>query len=308
MPDLQPPTHAPPRPAPPVAADAVLRAREYGQTLATVVRGLPVGVVTAIPGGLIAFAAPTFAALLGYEHPRSVEGRNIFDLTHPEDRRLDETHAGEVLEGVRAGYTLDKRYLRADGSTIWCTVSATVVRDAAGAPDFAFGVVQDISARKAAEAAAAEALARAEEGRRVLEAVMAHVPEGITIADAPDVRIRMVSAYGAALTGRPSSALEAIPAEVHPDVWDIYHADGVTRAGADELPLTRATVRGDVVKDEEWVLRRPDGAQITVLCNAGPIRDATGRLVGGVIAWRDIDERKRAAAEHSTPATRSWPG
>jgi PAS domain S-box-containing protein len=284
-------------PWPPVAADPVLRAREYGQTLAAVVRGLPVRVVTAVPGWVIAFAEPTFAALLGYDDPRSVEGRNVFDLTHPDDRGLDETYADEVLRGVRAGYTLEKRFLRADGSAIWCAVSATVVRDAAGAPDFAFGVVQDISARKAAEAAAAAALARAEEGRRILEAVMAHVPEGITVADTPDVRIRMVSAYGAALTGRPMSALEEIPAQVHPEAWDIYHADGVTRAGAEELPLTRATVQGAVVKDEEWVLRRPDGACITVLCNAGPIRDADGRLVGGVIAWRDIDERKRAAEE-----------
>ena len=284
-------------PLPPAAADAALRAREYGQTLATVVRGLPVGVVTAVPGGVIAFAEPTFAALLGYDDPRSLEGRNIFELTHPDDRDPDETYADEVLRGVRAGYTLEKRFLRADGSAIWCAISATVVRDASGVPDFAFGVVQDISARKAAEAAAAAALARAEEGRRILEAIMAHVPEGITVADAPDVRIRMVSAYGAALTGRPSSALEEIPAEAQPDAWDIYHVDGVTRARPEELPLTRATVRGDVVKDEEWVLGRPDGVRITVLCNAGPIRDADGRLVGGVIAWRDIDERKRAAEE-----------
>lgn len=298
MPGVQPPERSGTAAATsPLPADALLRARTYGQTLGTVVRGLPLGVVTAVPSGAIAFADATFAELLGYAEPAALEGQNIFALTHPDDRVLDEAFAAQVLHGVRQGYAMEKRFIRADGGVARCAISATVVNDASGAPDFAFGIVQDISTRKAAEEAAAQALVRAEEGRRILEAVMAYVPEGITIADAPDVRIRMVSAYGAALAGRQSSALEGIPAGRHPEAWGLYRADEVTRASADALPLTRATLHGEVVKDEEWVLERPDGTRVTVLCNAGPIRDAEGRVVGGVIAWRDIDERKRAAKE-----------
>src|SRR3712207_9010704 len=44
--------------------------------------------------------------------------------------------------------------------------------------------------RGRAEAALAAQMAEAERGRSTLEALMAHVPEGITIADAPDVTIR----------------------------------------------------------------------------------------------------------------------
>jgi PAS domain S-box-containing protein len=131
----------------------------------------------------------------------------------------------------------------------------------------------------------------------LIDALFEHIPEGITIADAPDVTIRRVSRFGEAITGRQRANLEQIPADDHPAAWGLFHPDGVTPAEADELPLTRATRSGDIVTDEEWVIRQPDGSQVTILCNAGPIRDPSGRVTGGLIAWRDISERKRLESE-----------
>lgn len=133
---------------------------------------------------------------------------------------------------------------------------------------------------------------QAEDAERTLHAVMEHVPEGITIVDGPDMRIRMVSRYGRELTGRPREAIEGLAVGAHSAQWGLYRADGVTPAPDDELPLTRATRHGEVVKDEELVLRRPDGRMVPLLCNAGPIRDALGGVCGGVLAWRDITERR----------------
>lgn len=134
----------------------------------------------------------------------------------------------------------------------------------------------------------------AEAARRTLHALMEYIAEGITIADAPDVNIRMVSRYGQQITGRSPEAIEGIPVEEHVEKWDIYHADGKTRARGEELPLTRATRQGEVVIDEEWVLRRADGKAVPILINAGPIRNERGEITGGVIAWRDITHRKQA--------------
>lgn len=150
--------------------------------------------------------------------------------------------------------------------------------------------------RRRAEALAAEAERRwreAEEGRSILEALMEHIPEGITIADAPDVRIRKVSNYGRQMAGRSREALEGIPVERHVACWGLLRSDGITSPSGEELPLTRAVKQGEVVTEEEWVLQRPDGGKVPLLCNAGPIRDKEGRITGGVIAWRDITERKR---------------
>ena len=137
----------------------------------------------------------------------------------------------------------------------------------------------------------------AEEGRRILQALMDHIPEGITIASAPDVSIRMVSRFGQRLVSRPTETLTGIPSSEHPERWGIYHADGVTRARPEELPLTRATLVGELVKDEEWTLLGPDGNRVPILCNAAPLRDEAGAIIGGVIAWRDITARKKAEQE-----------
>jgi K+-sensing histidine kinase KdpD len=45
------------------------------------------------------------------------------------------------------------------------------------------------------------AAANAAEGRRMLEAVMEYIPEGLTILDAPDAKVRMMSRHGAELLG-----------------------------------------------------------------------------------------------------------
>lgn len=146
------------------------------------------------------------------------------------------------------------------------------------------------------EVAAARA-EKAEEKGRLLDAFMAYVPEGITIADAPDVRIRMVSEYGRRLIGRPSDEIEGIPVHEHAGKWHIYSIDGITPARDEDLPLSRATLKGEVVINEEWIIERADGTRITILCNAGPIRDDEGRITGGLVAWRDISDRKRMERE-----------
>jgi PAS domain S-box-containing protein len=163
-------------------------------------------------------------------------------------------------------------------------------------PDGQFGVVcyfYDLSDIKRAEAEIRQRVGEAEEARRILQGIMEHVPEGITVADAPDVSIRMVSRHGLELVGRPPESLIGTPDSVHPETWGIFHADGKTLAGSEELPLTRAVRHGENVMNEEWLLRRSDGSHIPVLCSAGPIRDSQGTVVGGIIAWRDITERKR---------------
>jgi PAS domain S-box-containing protein len=140
------------------------------------------------------------------------------------------------------------------------------------------------------------ALARVEElerDRQTLSALIDYIPVGITIADAPDVTIRRVSRYGQEVTGRPRDHIEGISAGEISERLEIYHPDG-RPASSEELPLARATRKGEIVRGEEWTLRRPDGAEIVALCNAGPIRDQQGQITGGVTAWKDITARVEA--------------
>jgi PAS domain S-box-containing protein len=168
------------------------------------------------------------------------------------------------------------------------------LRDANGSIIGGTSSAYDVTDRKKAEQRLEKSLERAQKAERTLNALMECIPEGITIAEAPGVRIQMVSRYGRELTGKSRQVLEGITADCHAQNWQLFQADGKTPADNNDLPLTRATQKGEVVTDEEYVLLHSDGRRIPILCNAGPILDENGQVLGGVIAWRDITERKKA--------------
>jgi PAS domain S-box-containing protein len=127
----------------------------------------------------------------------------------------------------------------------------------------------------------------------LLDAIFNQVPVGITIASAPDVAILRVSNFGSELIGQSRNDLEHITADKHVDAYRVFHPVTRQLATQDQLPLTRATQTGETVKGEEWLVGTKDGRLVPILCNAGPIRDDNGALVGGIIAWADISHLKQ---------------
>ena len=167
-----------------------------------------------------------------------------------------------------------------DGEYRWFLSRAMPIRDADGRIVRWFGTNTDITERLEFEERLRGALAQADEGRRLLDALLEHIPLGITIADSPGVSIRRVSRYGEQLVGGPDCE------------W--YHADGMTAAKPDEVPLARAAQTGELVREEEWMIAGGDGARVPVLCTAAPIFDAAGNITGAVAGWQDIQQRKEA--------------
>ncbi|WP_207481350.1 histidine kinase dimerization/phosphoacceptor domain -containing protein [Arenibaculum pallidiluteum] len=129
-----------------------------------------------------------------------------------------------------------------------------------------------------------------------LDALMRYLPEGLIIAEGPDVTVRLVSDYGLAQAGGGPEAVLGLTADKHVTAWRIFRPDG-TPAADEDMPLTRATWYGEVITDTELLLEHADGRRIPILCSAGPVRDASGAIVGGVAAWRDISALKRAEGD-----------
>jgi hypothetical protein len=53
-----------------------------------------------------------------------------------------------LLRGERDAVRLEKRYVRKDGSIVWASLSIAFERDAAGEPQYAISVFDDITARR----------------------------------------------------------------------------------------------------------------------------------------------------------------
>jgi PAS domain S-box-containing protein len=76
---------------------------------------------------------------------------------------------------------------------------------------------------------------------------------------------------------------------------DLPMAPPSKRAESEEL---FARVRaGEQLNDYETVRQRKDGTLVDVSIAAGPVRDASGRVVGNMVAYTDITERKAQEAE-----------
>ena len=98
---------------------------------------------------------PHFEQITGYT-AEALLARTYTAITHPDDLDEDLDQVERLRAGAINSYTMDKRYVRKDGSLVWVSLTVTLLRDAAGTPLHYISVVSDISARKAAEAAARE--------------------------------------------------------------------------------------------------------------------------------------------------------
>ena len=183
-----------------------------------------------------------------------------------------------------------------DGHRVISESRQVLLRNAQGEVAGLLEINRDITERARSEEELRRTAAEAEEGRRTLEALLLHIPEGIAIVDAPDGRIRALSRYALKASDRPAESLLGAPLASHPEAWRIYAADGKMLARPDQLPLARAILRGEIVTDEEWSLSDEDGSLSPILCSAAPIRDCDGHITGGLVTWRDISHRKRLDA------------
>jgi PAS domain S-box-containing protein len=66
----------------------------------------------------------------------------------------------------------------------------------------------------------------------------------------------------------------------------------------DGSPLERA-LRGEEVKDAEWIVHRPDGAERILTGTASPLQRADGTSAGAVLISRDVTKRKQAEARQA---------
>ena len=136
----------------------------------------------------------------------------------------------------------------------WVQVQVVKVGDGIGA------TTRDISARKNAEAAL-------ERERAFYAAMLEHLSEGIVACDAQG---------NVTLFNRATRE---------------FHGTRDANAHADASPLMRA-LRGELVVNHEIVLERANQPARTLLANGRQFFDADGRLLGAVVASRDVSTQK----------------
>ena len=160
-------------------------------------------------------------------------------------------------------------------------------------------VTEHVLARRAMERLLAEAeAARAAQDieRRRLETVLAALPVGVVVVEAPVGRVVYVNDALRTMWGEAPLTADVASYSIE---WTGCHVDRTARGGpvpterryaSHEWPVARALLEGEVVVDELVQAIRPDGTRRMCSISASPIRDGAGAIVGAVGALADVEE------------------
>jgi diguanylate cyclase (GGDEF)-like protein/PAS domain S-box-containing protein len=89
------------------------------------------------------------ALITGYPRAVLLE-MDVLSLTHPLDRELVKSTLAQLSGPIAPSLTTDRRWLHADGSLLWVSITASIVRESTGAT-FCVMQIVDITARREAE-------------------------------------------------------------------------------------------------------------------------------------------------------------
>jgi diguanylate cyclase (GGDEF)-like protein/PAS domain S-box-containing protein len=225
----------------------------------------PIGMILTDIDGVLLRANPAFGVIVG-RAPDALLGKTVADLTHPDDLDVTTTHVASLRAGEMNMYTIEKRYLHADGHMVWVSVSASCIRDGEGAPLYLIGQIEDVTESRAMRERLAHAaihdpltdlpnrdlfidrlemaVRRAERGGHRVAVMFVDLDRFKMVNDnlGHEVGDRLLRA----VADRMSSALRA--------------SDTLARFGGDEF-----TVLCDEVKDEAHVLEIADRLRSTMV-------------------------------------------
>jgi PAS domain S-box-containing protein len=237
--------------------------------------------------GEILYANPAAARLFGATAAQDLVGKPILDLIHPDSRALVLARVKAADERGLASPPIEETYLRLDGTPIVVEVQGTPI-PYNGEPAI-YAVIRDITARKHADAALKHAADVLRGTSERLQLLLDSAAEGVYGLDMDGACTFSNSACVRMLGYERSEDL--LGRNMH-DLVHAKHADDTPYPAAD-CPIFRAFASGEAVHVDSEVLWRKDGTRFFAEYWSHPIR-RDGNVLGAVVTFMDITERKRA--------------
>lgn len=271
--------------------------RQAEERFRAIFQTVGVGINLVSPTGHYVGANPAFQQMLGYSEAELV-GKHFREITYPPDLVEDERITKQIEERPHETAEVEKRYVRADGSLVWTRLLISAIQNSDGTLATYVTVVEEITARKEAEAQQQRAQAELErlvaERTAELQRANDELAEAQRIAHVGNWNIDLVSnrlewsAETYRIFGYEPNAFEGsretFLAGVHPD--DRPLAEWVRQEALAGMPM-----------DYEHRVVRPNGEIRTVHERGYVVRDEAGKATSIFGTVQDITERKRAEEE-----------
>jgi PAS domain S-box-containing protein len=201
------------------------------------------------------------------------------DELHPDDElKLFAEKFKDVLEKGSMSNISGLHHVRKDGRAVPIEANATMIN--VGGKLMNLSVVRDVTERKKREEALRAAIEKTEEEKAKSEAIVAGIGDGITIVDT-DYRILYQNQIQKDMMGD--------------QVGDYCYKGYVKRDSVcEDCAVARCFKDGKIHREEKVAVLDSEKGRQYVEITASPLRDGTGKIVGGIEVVRDITERRRS--------------
>lgn len=255
--------------------------RESEERLAATYQAATIGIAEADTAGRLLRVNDAFCAMLGRSREQLLT-MTFLDYTHEDDREQDARLYAQQVSGDIDNYTVRKRAVKADGTTVYLDVYSSSVRNCTGRFRYGVRVLLDVTEAKRMDDRRRESEQRM---RDLLEAL----PAAVYTTDA-EGRITFFNKAAVDMAGRIPQVGDKWCVS-----WRLYKPDG-TYLPHDQCPMAVALREDRPVRGEEAVAERPDGTRVPFIPYPTPLHDERGKLIGAVNMLMDISDRKKAEA------------
>jgi diguanylate cyclase (GGDEF)-like protein/PAS domain S-box-containing protein len=240
-----------------------------------------IGMALVDPAGRWLRVNAALCLMLGYAEEELLV-QSFQAITHPEDLATDMGLVGQLLDGVRESYHMEKRYFHKDGHTVHVLLSVSLVRDAQRKPRYFVSQIQDITERKTFE----EALFRE---RELAEVTLKSIGDAVITTNL-QLRITSLNPIAEAMTGWSNAEARGRPMDEVFRLLDVQTRKPITN------PLHAAVTKNIIIGlATDAVLVHRNGFDSPVEDSAAPIHDHAGNVIGGVLVFHDVSETRALA-------------
>lgn len=181
-----------------------------------------VGIALVAPDGRWLKVNRRLAEIVGYT-PEELLEKTFQDITHPDDLAADLAHVRQMLAREIERYSMEKRYIRKDGTMVWIRLTVALAWKADGSPDYFISVVEDIMRQHEAEKAMREAI---EWQKRARLATLNQMEDALAArreAQAANARLCELNATLEARVAERTQALAALNQSLESFVYSVSH-------------------------------------------------------------------------------------
>ncbi len=257
--------------------------REQEALYRTLVETIPDWIWEIDENAVYTYASPRVKEILGYA-PEEIVGKTPWEFMPPEEATRVKSEIELLAPRGAPIRHLQIRRFKKNGEEIITETNGVPILDRGGRVCGYRGVARDITERKRAE----EALAAEKERLRV---TLRCIGDAVVATDI-DCRITVFNKIAEMLTGWKENEVLGRPLE---EILRIVHQD--TREPL-PCPLKHALEQQKIAASlEKAVLIARDGTEHLIADSAAPIFDQESRIIGAVMAFRDISLQTRLQEE-----------